>query len=194
MLPRGRTNHAKENQRLLPELLSWKRLMGTKHAFVVPPKACQDMEPKLKVLRVKADGRCMFRSIAKCLAWLKGRKLEESTERGSADMLRDAAYRVICVKKRDWFAKMGFVEGDIESYCNRMRYADFFGGEPELYVLSEDVLKRPIAVYMKNPGGQFNKLLEYGTDLVDRKKKPLRLLYNGYNHYDSLVEEEEEEG
>eukprot|EP00188_Purpureofilum_apyrenoidigerum_P001764 Plantae.Rhodophyta-Purpureofilum_apyrenoidigerum.ctg20048.p1 GENE.Plantae.Rhodophyta-Purpureofilum_apyrenoidigerum.ctg20048~~Plantae.Rhodophyta-Purpureofilum_apyrenoidigerum.ctg20048.p1 ORF type:complete len:192 (-),score=41.46 Plantae.Rhodophyta-Purpureofilum_apyrenoidigerum.ctg20048:133-708(-) len=191
MLPQGEARNAKE-QRLMPDLRSWKRLLGARHAaFVQPPKACQEVEPTLKVLRVKADGRCMFRSIAKCLAALKNVELEESTEKSSADMLRDAAYRVICVKKRDWFAKMGFVEGDIETYCNRMRYADFYGGEPELYVLSEDVLKRPIAVYMKNPCGKFNKLLEYGTDAAAKKKKSLRLLYNGYNHYDSLVEANE---
>lgn len=84
---------------------------------------------------------------------------------------------------------MGFVEGDIDTYCNRMKFADFFGGEPELYVISEEVLKRPIAVYMEKKAGEYTKLLEYGSSLQNKKKKDytIRLLYNGVNHYDALV-------
>jgi len=154
----------------------------------VSPRACGETpDPPLKVLKAKADGRCMFRSMAKGLGYIAGQDLGEDLERTSADALREASYQVICVKKRAWWQKMGFVEGDIDTYCKSMRSPDFYGGEPELFVLSETVLKRPVAVYMHGTGDNYSKLLEYGSGFRRPNKQPLRLLYNGVNHYDCLV-------
>ena len=74
----------------------------------------------------------------------------------------------------------------------------FWGGEPELLVLAE-ILRRPIVVYI--PAAKVKSaererwpplpIQTYGADFKVTKKgnpkKPVRLLYNGENHYDVLI-------
>ena len=75
-------------------------------------------------------------------------------------------------------------------YCKRIGNQGFWGGEAELLILSK-MLKASINVYIKNPqGGGYLCIVRYG-DKFDRanggKRKPVRLLYNGSNHYDLLL-------
>ncbi|CAE7273821.1 OTU4 [Symbiodinium microadriaticum] len=56
-----------------------------------------------------------------------------------------------------------------------------WGGEPELLVLSQHVLKRPIEVYMQDVAKPF---LVYAQELPG---EPVRILFHGYGHYEALV-------
>jgi hypothetical protein len=139
----------------------------------------------LKVFPIKGDGRCMFRSISRSLAHAEKRPLSEKMETNDADYMRSACYQVICVDRRDAFEKAKVIEGDMRQYCQSMKSPNFYGGEPELFVLSE-VLRRPITVYVPNQGG-FKAIVEYGSKYTSERKR-IRILYNGQNHYDSLLD------
>jgi len=141
-----------------------------------------------KVLRVhpiKGDGRCLFRAIARSLAHVEGRPLTESYETKDADALRKAAMYVICNEKREAFEQAKVIEGDMKTYCRNMNSPNFFGGEPELFVLAEE-LRRPIAVYVPQGSG-FKAIVEYGAKYGSERPR-VRILYNGQNHYDALLD------
>ncbi|KAJ8908966.1 hypothetical protein NDN08_005666 [Rhodosorus marinus] len=148
--------------------------------------AANGMGQVFRILKVKGDGRCLFRSIAKNLALFGGRSLPERLEKQDADALREAAFKVICVDKREDFRKKGIIEGDIANYCTRMRNPDFYGGEPEMFVLAE-VLQTPIGVYLQISHNKFQKLVMYGAQFAKKTKDEIRVLYNGTNHYDALI-------
>ena len=155
-----------------------------------------------KVVRVRGDGRCMFRSLAIGLAHITGRNLSSAEEETEADQLRLAVAESLCRspekrKKFDLATTAISFEMPIETYCKRVLMPSFWGGEPELLVLAE-ILRRPIVVYIpaakvksaaSNAG--FVPIQTYGADFKVTKKgnpkKPVRLLYNGENHYDVLV-------
>jgi len=138
----------------------------------------------LRKVVVRGDGRCLFRAIARGIAHLEGRSLSETMERRDADALRMAAHQQICVKRRTEFEKGGLIEGNMATYCDSMRHPSFYGGEPEMYVLS-DLLRRPIWVYLERSRGQFTRIVEYGATF---RTAAVRVLYNGVNHYDMLVQ------
>lgn len=77
----------------------------------VKVKTCLEdvIEPKLRKLTVKPDGRCMFRSIAKSLAYSKKLEMNDDAEKVSADMLREEAFKV------------GFEENRGKSYFEKKR-------------------------------------------------------------------------
>ena len=155
-----------------------------------------------KVVRVRGDGRCMFRSLAIGLAHVTGRNLSSTDEETEADQLRLAVAESLCRspekrKKFDLATTAISFEMPIETYCKRILTPTFWGGEPELLVLAE-ILKRPITVYIpaakaRNAASQsgFVPIQTYGADFSVTKKgnkrKPVRLLYNGENHYDVLI-------
>jgi len=155
-----------------------------------------------KVVRVRGDGRCMFRSLAIGLAHVTGRNLSSTEEETEADQLRLAVAESLCrspeKRKRFGLATTAIsFEMPIETYCKRILTPTFWGGEPELLVLAE-ILKRPITVYIpaakaRNAASQagFVPIQTYGADFSVTKKgnkrKPVRLLYNGENHYDVLI-------
>ena len=81
------------------------------------------------------------------------------------------------------------------SYCRRIQSPTFWGGEPELIVLSQ-LLKVPIFVYLSNSeyGGTsgYSVIQKYGEKYTKKTKdaprrRPVRLLFTGGNHYDLLV-------
>ncbi|KAG2602634.1 hypothetical protein PVAP13_5KG699700 [Panicum virgatum] len=125
----------------------------------------------LRSIRITGDGRCLFRSVAYGACLRRGKQSpSDSAQKELADELR-AKVADEFVKRRgdtEWF-----LEGDFESYVRKMRKPHAWGGEPELlmcsHVLSSDS-PRIIAEY-----GQ-----EYGKD------NPVRVLYDGYGHYDAL--------
>jgi len=151
-------------------------------------------DERLREVRVSGDGRCMFRSLALGLAANKNQVLG-SHETEHADKLRMACAEAMCssVEKRKLYPEALMAvkaEGDINRYCKRINSPSFWGGEAELLVLSK-MLKTPIRVYMRNSQGfGYIKIQEYGYQFDKAnggKKKPVRLLYNGSNHYDVLL-------
>eukprot|EP00960_Hanusia_phi_P057187 763487-Hanusia_phi.AAC.1 len=66
-----------------------------------------------------------------------------------------------------------------------MKSPNFFGGEPELFVLAEE-LRRPITVYVPQQGG-FKAIVQYGAK-YSKERPSIRILYNGSNHYDALLD------
>jgi hypothetical protein len=85
----------------------------------------------------------------------------------------------------------------LQQYCRRVLSPSFWGGESEALVLVT-LLKRPIAVYMpvgpnrEWPDG-FRRVATYGTQYgkaaSGAARRPVRLLFNGQNHYDLLLPE-----
>jgi len=158
-------------------------------------KAPATPDEKLRVVRVTGDGRCMFRALALGLANNKNIILG-SKETDEADQLRMACADAICntQKRRSDFGEAMMAikaEQDLNQYCKRITKTGFWGGEAELLVLSK-MLKAPIKVYIPNPKGfGFRCIQEYGRpfDISNGgKRKPVRLLYNGKNHYDLLLQ------
>jgi hypothetical protein len=144
----------------------------------------------------------MFRSLAIGLAHIQKKHLSSSEEESEADQLRLAVAESMCrsPEKRKNFETAAVAisfEMPIETYCRRLLSPSFWGGEPELLVLA-DILKRPIVVYIpaaKTPSAASNSgfvaVQTYGAKHEITKKGtervPVRLLYNGENHYDLLV-------
>ena len=152
-----------------------------------------------KVQKVTGDGRCLFRALAKGMAFNRGIPLRPFEEKFDADDLRMAVKEVICdngKERRQYEAALIAitVEEPLERYCQRIRTPDFWGGESELLVLSK-LCKQPIIVYIPEHehkmgcrGSSFIPIAEYGAEFKKGKpKKPVRLLYSGSNHYNLLV-------
>ncbi|EME30282.1 peptidase [Galdieria sulphuraria] len=146
---------------------------------------------RLRKVSVKGDGRCLFRAIAKCLAHNEGRALPERLEVADADALRKEAHKIICIEQREKFEKSMIIEGNLRRYCQELLKPSFYGGEPEIWVLSE-VFQVPIQVYLQTENGEYKKIVEYGKSFWNKKEGggvlPIRLLYNGVNHYDALLD------
>jgi hypothetical protein len=151
-----------------------------------------------QVVRVRGDGRCMFRSLALGLAALTGRNMTSGEEEFEADQLRLAVAESLCrtPEKRKQFSESVMAisyEYGLEKYCKRILEPSFWGGEPELLVISR-LIRRPVKVYIhaaqaKNAtGAGFVCIQTYGEEFSkEGKRKPIRLLYNGENHYDLLL-------
>ena len=138
----------------------------------------------------------MFRSIAIGLARNQGRILGPSAEEQEADQLRLAVAEALCrtPKRRSEFNDAVIslqAEDNIQNYCRRILQPSFWGGEPELLVLSK-MLKVPIYVYLAQNGNEFTPIQKYGEKYTKPgkdwvKRRPVRLLYVNGNHYDVLV-------
>eukprot|EP00252_Welwitschia_mirabilis_P020824 TRINITY_DN5190_c0_g1_i3.p1 TRINITY_DN5190_c0_g1~~TRINITY_DN5190_c0_g1_i3.p1 ORF type:complete len:160 (-),score=26.57 TRINITY_DN5190_c0_g1_i3:168-647(-) len=138
--------------------------------------------PRLDVISIPGDGRCLFRSVA-CGACLREGQAapNERTQRVLADELRArvADEFVNRRKETEWF-----LEGDFDTYVDHIRKPHVWGGEPELLMASH-VLKMPITVYMHGRNNEdLITIAEYGQEYG--KDNPVRVLYHGYGHYDTL--------
>lgn len=147
-----------------------------------------DKSKRLRVVQIRGDGRCLFRAIARGIAHAEGRQLSESLERQDADALRGMAWKAMCVDRRKEFQSRNIVEGSLSAYCSQMRNPTFFGGEAEMFALS-DALKIPIAVYLQDQRGQLNNIMTYGEKYSRLRKADMtvRVLYNGTNHYNAVL-------
>lgn len=135
------------------------------------------------VKRVKGDGRCLYRSIARSLADEERRELPPKLETADADALRHLAWRTMCVDRAQEFMRRHVVEGSLKSYCAAMRSTTFYAGEAEILALS-DALKIPIRVFLESGRGMRN-IATYGEQY--KSKKTIRVLYNGTNHYNAVL-------
>ncbi|XP_010528733.1 PREDICTED: uncharacterized protein LOC104805753 isoform X2 [Tarenaya hassleriana] len=93
--------------------------------------------------RVTGDGRCLFRALVKGMAFNKGLRLNPRQERDDADELRMAVKEVMCddAKEREKYEEAVVaitVDESLKRYCQRIRRQDFWGGESELLVSSEN--------------------------------------------------------
>ncbi|KAL4427904.1 hypothetical protein ABPG75_001993 [Micractinium tetrahymenae] len=165
------------------------------------------IETGLRVIRVAGDGRCMFRALAQGLARNQGRFLGQTAEEQEADQLRLAVAEALCrtAARRNEFASAVYAveaEDKMQNYCRRILSPTFWGGEPELLVLSQ-MLRVPILVYIpsreagsKGGGSGYVVIQRYGEQYEKKgggsggkKRRPraVRLLYSGSNHYDLLL-------
>eukprot|EP01023_Acetabularia_acetabulum_P042766 TRINITY_DN4261_c0_g1_i2.p2 TRINITY_DN4261_c0_g1~~TRINITY_DN4261_c0_g1_i2.p2 ORF type:complete len:236 (-),score=40.68 TRINITY_DN4261_c0_g1_i2:70-756(-) len=171
------------------------------YTFSRAPETTVDRE-LYKLVRIKPDGRCMFRAMARSLAANKGRFLTPDQETQEADALRLACAQAICRNedRKNQFPdalKQLEAEGEqLNSYCKRLVRPDFWGGEVEMFVLSQ-MLKIPIKVYMaeKDVGGSgigFVNISTIGEKFGKSKegqkaRKPVKLLFKDGNHFDLLM-------
>ena len=198
---------------------SLRRILHIKNSvFGEISKASNETTKKLKKkksehyqrVKIKGDGRCMFRALALGLAHVSKLNLTSSEETREADTLRTAVFEQMCreEEKRKEHAeanmsiKYGGEADGIEGYCRRIQKDDFWGGETELLVLAK-LVKRPIMVYLpahmaKNAasGSGYVCIQTYGEEYASKMNKktgkvteraPVRLLYNGQTHYDLLI-------
>lgn len=138
----------------------------------------------------------MFRALALGLAALKNRIVTSGEEEREADELRLAVAESLCrseEKRREFVEAATAIsyETGLETYCRRILEPTFWGGEPELLVLSR-LIRRPIKVYLhasqaKNASGHgFVCIQTYGEEFGE-KRKAVKLLYDGSSHYDLLI-------
>jgi len=133
---------------------------------------------RYKIVRITADGRCLFRAVARGYATLRNSDIDEQA---TADGLRVK----VADRLQQQRAKLEWaIEGNFDNYVRRLRRPDFWGGEPELLLLSE-ILHNPITVYIRDQTGHFIPIQQYGEEF---RGKPVRVLYNGRNHYDLLLD------
>ncbi|XP_044342441.1 OVARIAN TUMOR DOMAIN-containing deubiquitinating enzyme 4 isoform X1 [Triticum aestivum] len=142
----------------------------------------RELPPPLRSIRITGDGRCLFRSVAYGACIRRGKQSpSDSAQKELADELR-AKVADEFIKRRgdtEWF-----LEGNFESYVRKMRKPHAWGGEPELLMCSH-VLGMPITVHMYTKGTDNPRIIaEYGQEYG--KDNPVRVLYDGYGHYDAL--------
>lgn len=156
-------------------------------ATALSPIAPAQASARLVVVRVKGDGRCLYRSIARSLAAEERRELPAKLETDDADALRKLAWHSICVERASEFMRKNIVEGSLRNYCAQMRSPTFFAGEAEILALS-DALKTPICVFLDAGRGTLRPMATYGEKYRKRSSgKLIRVLYNGHNHYNAVV-------
>ena len=142
----------------------------------------QDLGSLLEPSRVKGDGRCMFRAVARSRAAATGNlsSWNDTMEREVADILRSKACDAL-LDHRNLLKTFYVVEGDFDRYVRGMRNTKQFGGEPELLMLAR-ILHVPISVYIDN-GQMYRQIQVYGRVY---QGNPVRILLQG-QHYDCLL-------
>jgi len=115
----------------------------------------QDVGKELVVSRVRGDGRCLFRSVARGQHYLVNaaglRDWNENKERSEADRLRGKVVAELR-KHRELLISFCVVDGEFNRYCQIMSDPKTFGGEPELLMLAL-IVHTPISVYLSSRSG-----------------------------------------
>ena len=211
-----RCHHPRSTATITPSSSSVRRILHLKNSVFDLSKAADKKSSSKKkksehfqCVKIKGDGRCMFRALALGLAHLSKHNMTSSEETKEADTLRNAVFEQMCrdeeKRKGHSEASMSIKYGDpdgIEGYCRRIQKEDFWGGETELLVLAK-LIRRPIMVYLpahmaKNAasGSGYVCIQMYGEEYASKMNKktgkvteraPVRLLYNGQTHYDLLI-------
>ncbi|KAH1230278.1 OTU domain-containing protein [Glycine max] len=137
-----------------------------------------------RVTGVPADGRCLFRAIAHGACLRNGEKApDENRQRELADELRAKVVDELLKRREEteWF-----IEGDFDTYLQRIQQPYVWGGEPELLMASH-VLKTPISVFMRDTGSvELVNIAKYGEEYRNDKDISINVLFHGYGHYDIL--------
>ena len=152
---------------------------------------------------VAGDGRCMFRAVARGIAFSKGMvDVAPLDEQHAADQLR-----AMCVgemrKRRDEIEWA--LEGPFDAYVERMGQPTAWGGEPELLMLSH-ALGRPIRVFIPREGLAWQSSGSAGLVPADAVQgiatynegengggsgdgeTTITVLFDGVGHYELLVQ------
>lgn len=162
---------------------------------VSPISADQDVLhfSDVQVSEVKGDGRCLFRALSRCryAAMLRQSgarhasvpRQSEAHERTAADKLRLLAVDEL-PRHKDFLLNMCVIDEDFDVYMARMKLPRTFGGEPELYALS-NIMQAPIAVYIVDPSAhsQYRRIVMYGEH---HNADPYCIVFVNKNHYDAL--------
>lgn len=135
------------------------------------------------VLPVVGDGRCLFRALVKARAHHGGHLLAEDQERQQADELRAAAMDEL-VRRREELEWA--LDAQLDAYVTNMRQWQTWGGEMELLLCSH-VMQRPVAVAMRQGGGDLRVIAVYGEQEYAQKGGTLHVLFHGAGHYEGLV-------
>uniref|UniRef100_A0A7S0BRY3 Ubiquitin thioesterase OTU n=1 Tax=Rhodosorus marinus TaxID=101924 RepID=A0A7S0BRY3_9RHOD len=144
----------------------------------------QDVGKELEVSRVRGDGRCLFRSVARGQHYLRTsglRDWNEKKERTEADRLRGKVVEELR-KHRQLLVSFCVVDGEFNRYCQIMSDPKTFGGEPELLMLAL-IVHTPISVYLSSRSG-FSQIQVYGRQYTTN---PINILYKDGIHYDALL-------
>lgn len=165
-----------------------------------PPASVIPLQSFVRV-PIPGDGNCMFRAVAVGLAAAEGRPLPGGREQlAAAQALRDlVADALVAPGATDRHPGATFaVELDepVTSYARRLRRPGFWGGEPELLVLSVE-LDREIRVYSpelasRGHGATGNQVVlrllqTYPGGPGAPNRTCIRLLYVGGAHYEALL-------
>ena len=158
-----RCHHPRSTATITPSSSSVRRILHLKNSVFDLSKAADKKSSSKKkkkksehfqCVKIKGDGRCMFRALALGLAHLSKHNMTSSEETKEADTLRNAVFEQYCrdeeKRKGHSEASMSIKYGDpdgIEGYCRRIQKEDFWGGETELLVLAK-LIRRPIMVYL----------------------------------------------
>jgi len=166
-------------------------------------------------VRVKGDGKCLFRSLVLGLAAAKGAVLSASVEEREADELKEAVAETMCrdASRHNDFPEAVFAikdefgesppccwaasashapPGSFKTYCSRLQAPTFWGGSAEVLVLTQ-LLRRPVAIYLQKANELgYRRLITFGERFETTKsgaaRKPVKLLYSQGNHYDLLLD------
>ena len=128
---------------------------------------------------IRADGHCLFTSVAHQLALRNG----EQIQRGAHMEIRKIATTHMLANPSQY---QPFVEGDFKAYCTRMASSSDWGGQIEIQALA-DALKTPIEVYAADQAKT-----TMGEVFGEQGLEPLRVSYHRQyyalgEHYNSVV-------
>ena len=165
---------------------------------------------------IAGDGSCLFRAIVQGAQLADaGEALSPDDEEKGARSLRQQVVQALRDHRDDIEPFLPGIAPDFERYCEQMLRESTWGGEPELAMASQHVLRRPLAVYSarladrlaaagagaasSSKGGGFDEadaaglpapVVTYGEQFLDDPSAPpvVRLVWSG-NHYEPLVDE-----
>jgi OTU domain-containing protein 6 len=187
-----------------------------------PLSGHDDGDPRWSVRPISGDGSCLFRAIVQGARLADaGTALTPDAEERGARSLREQVVQALRDHREDIEPFLpGIVApgpGGFERYLAHMAKPSTWGGEPELAMASQHVLRRPLAVYSarladklaraagagsgrsSGPGpigddsdaaGLPAPVVTYGEQFLDDPSAPhvVRLLWSGH-HYEPLVDE-----
>lgn len=111
-----------------------------------------------------------------------GQPLKVAEEQQAADELRKCVCNELRSRQDDISP---FLEVPFEQYIESMSQASTWGGEPELSV-SPECLLRPVDVYMNGATG-LQVMSSYSSPDC-KQSEPVMVLFNGIGHYDLLID------
>lgn len=175
--------------------------------------------PRWSVRRTLGDGSCLFRAVVQGASLAdSGEELAPDDEERAARALRMQTVQALRDHRDDIEPFLPGIAPDFARYCALMERPSTWGGEPELAMAAQHVLRRPLAVYSARLGDRIAResaaaragaggaegaaglsslddglpppVVTYGEDFLDDPMAPhvVRLLWSG-NHYETLVDE-----